>query len=137
MKKLIEPFGNANYTDLSLLLIRVTFGLTMIIGHGMGKLDKLMSGGEIKFMDFLGLGPEISLGLVVFAEFFCSILLIVGAFTRLATIPLIITMLVAVFMIHFNDPFAKQEKAIMYLIPYVVLLLSGAGKYSVDDKLNG
>jgi putative oxidoreductase len=107
----------------------------MIYGHGLGKLQKLFGGGEIQFMNFMGLGAEVSLGLTVFAEFLCGILLMLGLFTRAVAFPLLFTMLVAIFMVHFNDPFTKLEKPIMYGVAYLVLMLSGGGQYSLDFKI--
>ena len=104
----------------------------MAFGHGWGKLMRLMGDEPIKFMDFLGLGPTISLGLVAFAEFFCSILLILGLFTRWAAFFLMFTMCVAVFYRHFGE-FA--EKAFMYLVGYVAIFMAGAGNFSLDAKL--
>lgn len=118
--------------DIALLLLRITFGAAMIIGHGWGKLQRLFGAEEITFADPFGLGPVVSLVLVVFAEVLCSVLIILGLFTRWATIPLIITMLTAFFMVHFDDPFNRQEKAILYVITYICLLLTGAGYYSLD-----
>ena len=137
--KLVNPFGfatNGVLTDLSLLLLRVTFGGLMLINHGLGKFNKLMAGGEIKFASVFGMGPEMSLGLAVFAEVLCAAMVVLGLFTRLAVIPLIITMLVAIFVIHIGDPFKKIESAIIYLIPYLVLLWNGSGKYSIDEFIS-
>ena len=134
--KLINPFDiRDNRNDLLLLLLRITFGGLMFLNHGLGKFGRLTGGEEIKFFDFMGLGPEISLSLVVFAEVACALLIVFGLFTRLATIPLIFTMLVAVFMIHWNDPFKDKEMAILYLIPFIILFLKGAGKFSLDGIL--
>jgi putative oxidoreductase len=78
------------------------------------------------------MGSELFLGLAVFAEVFCSIMIIKGLKIRLATIPLIITTLIAIFIVHINDPFAKMEKALLFLLLYLVLLFSGGGKYAMD-----
>ena len=137
--KLVNPFGFSNFgklTDLSLLLLRITFGGLMLINHGWGKFLKLTSGEEIKFASVFGMGPEMSLGLAVFAEVLCAGMIVIGLFTRLAVIPLIITMLVAIFVIHISDPFKKMEMAILYLIPYLVLLWNGSGRYSVDNAIS-
>ena len=87
-------------------------------------------------MNFLGLGPAVSLALVVFAEFFCSILLVIGFMTRAALIPLIITMAVAVFSAHSGDIFGKGELAALYLVTYTSLLLTGPGRYSIDGIIS-
>ncbi len=118
--------------DLASLILRLTFGFTMLYGHGWGKLMKLFGDKPIKWADPIGLGPEISLGLAVFSEVFCAGALILGLFTRLATIPLIITMGVAIFIVHINDPFGKIEFPLMYLIAYMAILLLGPGKFSID-----
>lgn len=120
--------------DISLLLLRLTFGGAMLYGHGWGKLMRFFGDDPIKFADPFGMGVVPSLALATFAEFFCAILIIFGAFTRYAVIPLIITMAVALFYVHLADPFGRQEKALLYLIPYVCLFLTGAGKYSVDAR---
>lgn len=88
-------------------------------------------------MNFLGFGREISLVLAVFAEFFCSILVILGFATRFALFPLIITMLVAIFIAHGDDPFHVKEHALLFLFPYLSLLILGAGKYSLDYLIFG
>jgi len=97
----------------------------------------LFSGAAVQFPPVMGLSAEVSLGLAVFAEVFCSVLLLAGFVTRLAVLPLIITMLVAALMIHAADPFAKQEPALQYLLVYIVLLFTGSGKFSTDYLLQG
>jgi putative oxidoreductase len=59
-------------------------------------------------------------------------LLILGLATRLAIIPLIILMIVAVFIVHGNDGFEKQEIGLLFLVAYLFLLVTGPGKYSID-----
>ncbi len=106
-----------------------------MLTHGIPKLVMLLSGEPVQFPAVLGLSAESSLALAVFSEVICSLLILVGLGTRLATLPLIATMLVAVFYVHGADPFAKQELGLLYLLPYVVLLLAGSGKYSLDYLL--
>lgn len=118
--------------DLALLILRVVFGGSMIVGHGWGKLQRLFSGEPIEFGDPYGLGPVASLALATFAEFLCAALVMVGLMTRWALIPLIITMLTVVFMVHLGDPYSRVEKGILFLAPYVALLLTGPGAYSLD-----
>lgn len=136
---LFNPLGfarNGLLADLSLLLLRITFGGLMLINHGLGKFNKLMAGGEIKFASVFGMGPEMSLGLAVFAEVLCAGMVVFGLLTRMAVIPLIITMLVAAFVIHGDDPFKKMEMALLYLIPYIVIFWQGAGKFSIDEYIS-
>jgi putative oxidoreductase len=97
---------------------------------------KLLDGGEIQFGDPLGLGPAFTLVLAVGAEVFCSILIAIGLGTRLASIPLIITMFVAAFISHGPDPFRQKEMALLYLLFYVAFLIIGSRKYSIDYMLS-
>jgi len=113
------------------LVLRLAIGILMLT-HGYDKLQSALAGGEIQFIDPVGLGQAASLYLAIFAEVFCSILLILGFATRLASIPLIVTMLIAVLVAHGSDPFGKKELALHYLVVYVLILVCGAGKYSVD-----
>jgi putative oxidoreductase len=120
--------------DIALLLLRVIFGGFMIYSHGYPKLLRFFGDDPIKFADPFGLGPTASLAMAVFAEVICALFLIFGAFTKLATIPLIITMLVAAFYANWSGPFGDKEQALLYLFVYLALLFSGAGWYSVDAQ---
>lgn len=135
MKRLFNTNFNNEAVHFMLLVLRVCIASFMIV-HGYQKLGWLTAGGEIQFGDPIGVGATASLYLAVFAEFFCSIFLLLGFATRLATIPLIITMLVAVFIVHAADGFDKKEMGLHYLVAYVFLLVSGPGKYSVDQLIS-
>lgn len=127
---------HSGHMGLGLLVLRLSFGMLML-NHGIDKLSNfstIIDSGQ--FMPVFG-SVALGLGLVVFAEVFMSVLLIIGLFTRLAVIPLIVTMLVAIFLVHLHDPFAKMELPLLYLFPYITLLLAGPGKYSVDFYMTG
>ena len=134
MKSLSNVKISEDRLALALLLLRVVAAI-FLLTHGIPKLGRLFSGEEIKFMDFMGLGPAVSLSLAVFAEFLCSILVILGAFTRLALIPMIITMATAAFVAHADDPFGTKEKPLLFLLVFVFLLITGPGKYAVDRAI--
>ena len=123
--------SNSVFKDIILLVVRVFIGFAML-SHGFPKLQMLLEGGKIEFFDFLGLGPTISLTLTVFAEFVCSILLILGLFTRVALGFLIFTMILAGFVVHGADPFEKREMSLIYLSVYLLLITFGPGNISVD-----
>jgi len=131
MKRIFQTDTNAAYLNILVLLLRVAVAAFMIT-HGGPKLSRLLAGGEIHFGDPLSLGPGLSLGLVVFAEFFCSLLIGIGLGTRLAAIPLMIAMLVAAFISHGPDPFRQKEIALLYFLIYLTLMVVGSRKYSFD-----
>ena len=117
--------------NIGLLILRLTVGFSMLLGHGWPKLANF---GAIstKFPSVMGLSSEISLSLAVFSEVFCSVFLILGLLTRWISVPLIATMLVAVLIIHGSDPFKAKELALMYLFTYTTLFFTGGGDYSID-----
>ena len=102
-----------------------------MLSHGYGKMVKLFNG-TFEFADPIGLGVELSLVLTVFSEVLCALFIVLGILPRFAAIPLIITMVVIVFVVHASDGFGKQELPLFYLISYVVILLLGGGKYSLQ-----
>ncbi|HYG02533.1 MAG TPA: DoxX family protein [Chryseosolibacter sp.] len=124
----------ATATDAGILIARVGIGVFML-AHGYPKLQALLSDAPVEFRSVMGLSPTVSLTLAVFSEFFCSLLVIIGLATRLAVVPLAITMLVAALHVHGADPFSSKEKALLYLTVYLMLLLTGSGKFSLDALL--
>lgn len=118
--------------NLALLVIRLGAG-GMILTHGIPKIGRLLREGPVKFADPFGLGPEISLGLAIFAEVICAGLIILGFKTRLATIPLMGTMLTAAFYAHWNDPFGKKELPLLFFLVFLSILILGGGKYALDS----
>ena len=120
--------------SLALLFLRLFMGVIMLT-HGWPKLMGFaeMSSG---FPDPLHIGSFASLSLTVIAEVFCSILLIVGAFTRLAAGALIINMGVALFVIHgpVSETNNLAELPLFYLVVYIYLFLTGAGQYALDAR---
>ena len=130
MKKLISTNYSAGAFNAAMLFMRLIFGVLMM-NHG---YDKLVHFTEYKvnFMNFLGLGGTVSLLLVVFAEFFCALFIVLGLFTRLASIPLIIVLCVALFKSHNGHFFSDGEMAALFLGGYFAILLLGPGKISVD-----
>jgi putative oxidoreductase len=134
MKKILSVNNAATATSIALLVAR--FGIAaLMLTHGVPKLLKLASPEPVQFASVFGLSPEISLALAVFAEVICSLFLLIGFATRLAVIPIVVTMLVAVTMIHGGDAFSAKEPALHYLLVYFILFFGGSGKYSVDYLL--
>jgi len=134
IKKILNPGTYAKQINIALLFLRIAIGVFMLT-HGTGKLISLFNGEPIQFADPIGIGPAASLALAVFAEFVCSLFLIFGVATRFAVIPLIITMLVAGFIIHAEDLFHVKELAFLYMSTFITIAIAGAGKFSVDNLI--
>jgi putative oxidoreductase len=123
---------NSLKSDLGLALLRI-LPSAMLLTHGIPKFQKLLAG-DFEFGDPIGIGPAPSLFLTVLGEFVCSILLIIGYKTRWAAVPPAIVMLVAGFIVHSADPFDVKEKAFLFLSFFLVIILLGPGRYSIDKK---
>jgi putative oxidoreductase len=132
MKKLLSTNYSAGAFNTAMLLLRLVAGVLML-QHGYGKLTNFDATAH-DMINFLGIGQNASTVLVIFSEFFCSALLIIGLFTRFACIPLIITMVVAMWKVHHND-YLHEDAVSLYIAAYVTLLLVGAGKISVDSMI--
>ena len=129
-----KPDQTSPTTDIGLLLLRAGAGLTMAFGHGWGKLlafgDKAAG-----FKDPLGIGNELSMAATIGTEVFAAILVVIGLGTRFASASLVFTMGVAAFIVHGADPFGSKEKAILFGIMFLVLAVTGGGKFSADHKI--
>ena len=88
------------------------------------------------FMNFMSLGSTTSLVLVIFSEFLCAALIVLGLFTRFASIPLIIGMSVALFVAHNGDALGDGKVAALFLTGFVTILLVGPGRISVDGMIS-
>ena len=134
MKRIHNTDLPGNSGHFALLFLRVV-AAGLLMTHGIPKLQRLLSGEEIQFADPYGLGVTTSFILIIFAEVICSILVIIGAYTRLAVIPIMIGMATAVIFAHANDPFGVKEKPLLFFVIFTFLLMIGPGKYSVDNSL--
>lgn len=130
MKKLISTRYSEGAFNFAMLLMRIFFGI-LLMNHGYDKLIHYSEHHD-KFMNFLGMGSTVSYTLVVFAEFFCSLFVVLGLFTRLACIPIVINMGVALIKAHEGKVFSEGEMSTLFLGAFLTLLIIGPGKISVD-----
>lgn len=133
MRRLFSIKYSDNGITIAALLLRLALG-ALIIPHGYSKLINFAAR-SATFSDPFHIGHPTSMALVIFAEFFCGVFILLGLFTRLACIPLIIAMLVIVFQIHNADFFGEAEKPTLYLLGYMALLFTGPGKVSLDKLI--
>lgn len=142
MKKLFssDPIN----LDLGLLFIRLIIGVLMAC-YGYQKLTHFseMAASDFwaKDVNFLGMTGSVPLALTVFAEFFCSLLLIVGLLTRLSLIPLLICMgyifgvVAGMEIVHNGDNGIEINNGFVYFVIYLALFFTGPGRYSLDHLI--
>jgi len=134
MKKFLSTQYSQGAFNITTLALRVCFGLLLLIDHGLGKITHFSSL-EYSFFDFMNIGHRWSLVLCIFAEVFCAGLLVLGLFTRLAALVLVINFSVATFIALKGQPLAGHEPALGYLVVFASLLLVGPGRISVDSVM--
>ncbi|MDO6432291.1 DoxX family protein [Flavitalea sp. BT771] len=134
MKRFLSTAYSENAFNLASLLLRLTFGLIICINHGFPKLMHF-SNQQAIFFDPFHIGHKWSLILVLFAEIFCALLLVLGLFTRFAALVLVIELAVAVFLFHKGQNFEHHEPALLYLTAFASILLVGPGRFSVDGLM--
>ena len=121
-----------NDVNLGLAILRIGASL-LILRHGVPKIKYLFIE-SLEFPDPLGVGPMFSLILTLIGEVVAPILVLIGFKTRIASIPVLITMLVAAFVVHGQDPFDKKEMALIFALCFLVIAIGGPGKYAIDKK---
>jgi putative oxidoreductase len=120
--------------DLARLVLRLWLG-AMMIAHGWGKVFGGMERftGGVEKMGFPA--PEVFAWAAALTEVVGGAFLIFGFATRPTSVFVAITMLVAALIRHAPDPWAKKELPLTFLVMALVLLLIGAGRYSIDALL--
>lgn len=138
-------------TSVGLLILRLGFA-GYLMTHGWGKVQMMVNGQYAMFGDPIGIGSTLSLILVTFAEFVCAALVVIGLGTRIFAIFPIIVMAVAAFVAHGSDPWtmqrgaelffagqseswASKQPALMFLIAFLTLVFTGAGRFSIDELI--
>ena len=122
--------------DLGLLLLRISFGILMIVQHGWNKLINFNEQFH-SFSDPLGISSEASYILVTFFETFGALGIIIGFYTRLNALGLTIVMAVAFFFAQNSKVIGNTsgELTLIYGFGFLLLLLNGAGKYALDRRI--
>ena len=138
MKKLLNFFLFGKSTgegtaSLGLLILRVAAGVLMMT-HGWSKIQNFEGMVQSGF-DPVGMGATLSVVMLIGAEFIAALFIVLGLLTRLSAVPLIVAMSVAAFVAHASDPLQVKELSLIYLTIFASLMITGAGKYSLDSLL--
>jgi putative oxidoreductase len=126
---LFPRYCREKVVSLLILAARLVFGILFLV-HGYEKLMNFSTLSET-FPSVLGFGSYMSLMLAIFCEFCGSLFLIAGLLQRVVLIPMIISMAVAFFDVH-DAMLPEGELALIYLIMFIILFVTGPGRYSLD-----
>ena len=123
--------------DAASLALRLSFGSFMLLAYGWPKLMNFDHWVDI-FPTPFGWNPTLAMGLIVAAEVGCAALLIAGLSTRMAALPLVFAMAVALLDTHAGEPWQGptadigRERPAVYLAAFVAIALLGGRRWSVD-----
>lgn len=112
-----------------ILGLRVFFGV-LFFTHALDKMENFEPL-SYTFPNILGFGSYMSLMLIIFVEFCCSLFLVTGLMVRITVIPMMIAMAVAFFDVH-DGMFPDGELSLIYLIMFIILYITGPGRFSID-----
>lgn len=142
-----------NYRQIAPVFLRLVIGFGFM-AHGWAKLSRGPSG-FAKLLAVLHVSfPEAMAWITTAVEILGGLAIFIGAFVSLMGIPLICTMLVAMFTIHIHYGYSSiktiglnaqgpifgppgYEINLLYIAGLVALIISGAGRFSIDALLAG
>jgi putative oxidoreductase len=134
MRKLLSTAYSDGAFNFAILVQRVVTGLLLLIGLGLPKISSFSSLSET-FYDPFRIGHRNSLILVILAELFCSMFLVLGLFTRIAAFIIVINLSVAVFVYHHGQPLKNFELGAIFLTSVFTIVIVGPGRVSVDGMM--
>ncbi len=135
LKKILSSNPENSTTDeIAMTIFRVAIGLFMAFGHGLGKVPpgEGLVGGVVA-MGFPA--PLFFAWMAGLAEFAGGILVALGFMTRINAFFAAFTMVVAAFIVHGADPFKTKEMSLLYLVAFLVFMIRGSGRYSLDHLI--
>ena len=122
------------HSQVGIFILRVGVA-AMMLGHGWPKLVLRVQGRGAEWLDPLGWGPVVSLVLCVAAEFFCSLAVLLGLMTRLASLVLVVNFWVIVFVYGESSSWVQSELPVLYMLCFATLVCTGSGPLAIDRWL--
>ena len=125
----------SKYQDLGLLFLRASGALFLLWVHGLPKL--LNYSEQLKLIeDPFHLGAHVTLLLAIFAEVLCPLLIIAGVLVRLACLPILAVLLIAMVVVHPEWTLLEGQFGWLLLIMFTTLLISGPGRLVLSQRFS-
>ncbi|MBR7197113.1 DoxX family protein [Pseudomonas sp. 14A] len=122
--------------DIGLLFLRVSGGLFLLCVHGLPKLLDFTAQLQL-IEDPFHLGARLTLILAIFAEVLCPLLIVAGVLARLACLPILFVLLVALLVVHPQWSVAEGQFGWLLLILFTTVLIAGPGRLAIPVRLPG
>jgi putative oxidoreductase len=125
-----------NRIDWGLLILRVSFGLTLFLKHGWEKLSGFSQMAQ-HFPDPIHIGAFPSLVIATISDGIASWFVVAGLFTRWAALYCFCNIAVAFLFVQRAQFFGRGagELMVLYLGALLTLVVCGGGRYSLDAIL--
>lgn len=122
--------------DAGLLFLRISGGLFLLWVHGLPKL--LDFSAQLSLIeDPFHLGARLTLCLAIFAEVLCPLLIVAGLLVRLACLPILFVLLVALLVVHPQWSVAEGQFGWLLLILFTTVFIAGPGRLALNVRLPG
>ena len=122
-------------SSFGVVFIRLAFGYHLLY-YSWESVMSFDVSSDADFLLSLGIPfPTMMAWAYLLTEFIGGCALIVGFKVRLISIPLIVTFLVAYFLVHKGDPYLDSFQALQMLAVSFFFLFNDSGKYSIDGFL--
>ena len=139
MKKILHSitkiFPCAVHFNLSMLVFRVLVSAELMAAHGLKKIGIGVANAE-HVPNPLHLPDALNLAFATSANLFFPVFVMLGFFTRLAVLPILAVTLTGYFILHWNDSLLEKDAPFMYSAVFLLILVLGPGKYSIDYFIN-
>ena len=127
---------NEQAREIGLLFLRVSGALFLLGVHGLPKLLNFSTELQ-RIEDPFHLGAHLTLILAIFAEVLCPLLIVAGVLVRLACLPILFVLLVALLVVHPQWSVAEGQFGWLLLILFTTVFIAGPGRLALNGRLPG
>ncbi|MBO2009978.1 DoxX family protein [Hymenobacter negativus] len=131
---LLAPSSSELGTDFALLVFRLLAGFALFRVHGLDKLLHFQHEAAT-IPDPFGLGGQFNAAFAVFSDVVCALLVMLGLLARPAALGVLSTTLVGLLVVHLHDSWDLKDAPLTYATMFLLVLLAGPGRFSLDAQL--
>ncbi|MFK3795671.1 DoxX family protein [Pseudomonas sp. NPDC088444] len=122
--------------DLGLLFLRASGALFLLFVHGLPKLLDFKA--QLALIeDPFHMGASLTLCMAIFAEVLCPLLILFGVLTRLACLPILFLLLVALVVVHSEWTVEQGQFGWLLTLIFTSVLIAGPGRLALNVRLPG
>ena len=127
---------NDRTMDLGLLFLRASGALFLLFVHGLPKLLDFKAQ-LLLIEDPFHMGATLTLGMAIFAEVLCPLLILTGVLARMACLPILFLLLVALVVVHSDWSVEQGQFGWLLIIIFTSVLIAGPGRLALNTRFPG